>query len=137
MLCYLLCYVVLGVRAPQFLSLLVKAMRTDVSVKRVAAFAKRLLQVGKVQVVVVVVVGYCNSGWRSSVPEPCRHVMTLFVTSLHMYKAGFNRARWLCYAMPASNDKTTLTPSCQGQCKHFPIFLFPYLDSQRWRQISY
>jgi ribosome biogenesis protein MAK21 len=35
-----------GARAPQFMSLLVKAMKADVSVKRVAAFAKRLLQVG-------------------------------------------------------------------------------------------
>ena len=34
-----------GVRAPQFLSLLFKAMKADVSVKRVAAFCKRLLQV--------------------------------------------------------------------------------------------
>eukprot|EP00878_Enallax_costatus_P023419 GHUV01024910.1.p1 GENE.GHUV01024910.1~~GHUV01024910.1.p1 ORF type:complete len:221 (+),score=30.96 GHUV01024910.1:653-1315(+) len=34
-----------GVRAPQFMSLLVKAMRSDVSIKRVAAFCKRLLQV--------------------------------------------------------------------------------------------
>uniref|UniRef100_A0A383VK77 CCAAT-binding factor domain-containing protein n=1 Tax=Tetradesmus obliquus TaxID=3088 RepID=A0A383VK77_TETOB len=34
-----------GARAPQFMSLLVKAMKADVSVKRVAAFAKRLLQV--------------------------------------------------------------------------------------------
>jgi hypothetical protein len=33
-----------GVRAPQFLALLLKSMKGDVSAKRVAAFAKRLLQ---------------------------------------------------------------------------------------------
>lgn len=34
-----------GVRGPQFLSLLVKAMKGDASLKRVSAFAKRLMQV--------------------------------------------------------------------------------------------
>lgn len=34
-----------GVRGPQFLSLLVKSMKGDASIKRVAAFSKRLLQV--------------------------------------------------------------------------------------------
>jgi hypothetical protein len=34
-----------GVRGPQFLSLLVKSMKGDASIKRVAAFTKRLLQV--------------------------------------------------------------------------------------------
>lgn len=43
-LCCCCCFAT-GVRAPQFMSLLVKAMRSDVSIKRVAAFAKRLLQV--------------------------------------------------------------------------------------------
>lgn len=42
----LCCAVPAGVRGPQFLSLLVKSMKGDASIKRVAAFAKRLLQVG-------------------------------------------------------------------------------------------
>jgi hypothetical protein len=42
---HLLLCIFAGARAPQFMALLVKAMKADVSVKRVAAFAKRLLQV--------------------------------------------------------------------------------------------
>lgn len=43
-------------RAPQFMSLLFKALKADVSAKRVAAFVKRLLQVGGV--------GWRGVAWR-------------------------------------------------------------------------
>lgn len=46
-----------GVRAPQFLSLMVKAMKADASIKRLAAFAKRLLQVGNRPSLAVVAAG--------------------------------------------------------------------------------
>jgi hypothetical protein len=53
-----------GVRGPQFLSLLVKSMKGDASIKRVAAFAKRLLQVGAA--------GWTGGGGLEVVKNVCR-----------------------------------------------------------------
>ncbi len=80
-----------GVRAPQFLALLLKSMKGDVSAKRVAAFAKRLLQARLACCCHCCLYITCTGGHCCAPHHITSHHITQTITLLLLRYAGFWR----------------------------------------------